>query len=181
MQRDDLLVWIDLEMTGLNPLTDQIVEIASVITDSNLAVLAEGPDLVVHFKDKEVLDGLVEDKNFPLDRVFAEEIKASTINLKEAERETLRFLETHTTQGSAPLCGNTISMDRFFLTLQMPQITGHLHYRNIDVSSIKELARRWSPDIFKKASEKKKLRHRAKEDILESIEELKYYRDHFLR
>lgn len=181
MQRTDLLVWIDLEMTGLDPRTDLITEIATVITDSNLEIVAEGPDLVLHVDNKAQLQALVEQEDFPMNADFAEEIQKSTVSTKGAERQTLDFVQTHVTKHTAPLCGNSIHMDRFFLMHHMPMLHEYLHYRNIDVSSVKELARRWKPEAFEQASAQKSLRHRAKDDILESIEELRFYQDNFFK
>ena len=174
------MVWVDLEMTGLDPRKDFITEIATVITDSNLEVVAEGPDLVIHVPDENLIKKLVADKDFPLEQGFAEEILKSTISTEETERQTLEFIEQYVEKGTSPLCGNTISMDRFFLTFHMPKIIEYLHYRNIDVSTLKELARRWNPSVFSQTEGVKKKLHRAKDDILESIEELRFYRKFFL-
>ena len=168
------LVWVDLEMTGLDPRTCTIVEIATIVTDQDLNVLAEGPSLVIHPTD-EALAGMssfvreLHTKSGLLDR-----IQASTITLAEAERETLAFLAAHTTKGVSPLCGNSVWKDRAFLEAYMPDVVSFLHYRLIDVSTIKELVRRWYPPPLH--APKKKEAHRALEDIRESIEELRWYR-----
>lgn len=181
MQRNDYLVWVDLEMTGLNPDTDVITEIATVITDADLNVVAEGPDLIIHYGDEAHLQVLISDPKFPLDQAFADAILKSSVSIEEAEQKTLEFLEEHIVPKSSPLCGNSIHMDRYFLTKYMPKVIEYLHYRNIDVSSIKELARRWQPDLVAQVEKMKKTNHRAKDDILESIEELRLYKHHFVR
>jgi oligoribonuclease len=168
------LVWVDLEMTGLDPESCTIVEIATLITDQDLAVIAEGPALVIRPPDDALarMSPFVRDlhaKSGLLDR-----IQASTITLADAERETLAFLEAHTPKGTSPLCGNSVWKDRSFLEKYMPGVVGHLHYRMIDVSTIKELVRRWYPAPFH--APKKKEVHRALDDIRESIEELAWYR-----
>ena len=170
------LVWIDLEMTGLEPETCVIVEIATIVTDSNLGLIAEGPCLVVHQPD----DVLARMNPFVRDlhtrSGLLERIKSSTTTLEQATSETLAFLAQHCPKGTAPLCGNSVWKDRAFLEKYMPSIVEHLHYRMIDVSTIKELARRWFPQICAKVPPKKKEIHRALDDIRESIEELRWYR-----
>lgn len=176
MQREDLLVWADLEMTGLDARRDLITEIATVITDSNLNIIAEGPEIVINvpnFKE------LTKEDEFFEDYPFADEIEKSTVTLEEAEEKTLSFIEEFVAPQSSPLCGNSIYADRIFLKFYMPTLDNYLHYRNIDVSSVKELARRWKSSLVDEVDLMKKGNHRAKEDILESIEELKFYRDNF--
>lgn len=184
MQRNDLLVWMDLEMTSLQDvLIDRITEIAVVITDKDLAVVAELPSIVIH-TDRSFYDSRKrpEMRDTPLQIDLMEASAASTITLAEAEQQVLTFLEAHITSGSAPLCGNTIHTDRHFLRMQMKSVNDYLFYRSIDVSSIKELARRWSPVLYEEAERRKGVKpHRAKADIINSIEELKFYRDNFFK
>lgn len=178
MARSDLLVWVDLEMTGLDPQTCVIVEIATIITDSDLEVVAEGPNLVVH-QPAETLAGMdpfvvkMHERSGLLER-----IAASNISLEEAEEASLAFVKQHCAERSSPLCGNSIWKDRQFIERYMPRFDGHLHYRNIDVSSIKELVRRWYP---KEEAPGKKESHRALDDILESIAELRFYRSNVFK
>lgn len=175
MSRAGRLVWVDLEMTGLDPKTCTIVEIATLVTDGELDLVAEGPCLVIHQSD-EVLSGMVDvvremhTKNGLLDR-----IRASQVTLEQAGAETLAFLKEHVDQGSAPLCGNSIWKDRQFLDRYMPDVSAYLHYRLVDVSSIKELAGRWYPKSLA-GLPKKTETHRALDDIRASIEELRWYR-----
>ena len=172
---------MDLEMTGLDDQKDVIVEIATLLTDDDLNVVAEGPDLVIQAPE-EALAGMDEvvvkmhTKSGLLDA-----IRASTVTLQEAEAATLEFLKQHAPEpNKLPLCGNSIGTDRRFLLRYMPSIEDHLHYRCIDVSTIKELARRWYPEAYKAAPEKAK-GHRALDDILESVAELRHYREHMFR
>ena len=176
-----MLVWMDLEMTGLNPEKDVIVEIATLITDDNLEIIAEGPDLVIHHPDETltVMNDYV--KNMHEGSGLLDDIKKSSISLEQAGVETLQFLKSHIQEsGSIPLCGNSIGTDRRFLVKAFPEIDDFLHYRCVDVSTVKELVRRWSPDILDKAP-KKVGGHRALNDIQESIIELRYYREHFMK
>lgn len=174
----DNLIWLDLEMTGLDPATDHIIEIATVVTNSNLDILAEGPVRAIHAPDV-VLEGMDEwnvrqhGKSGLLERV-----RASSHNLHNAEQDTLSFLRQHVPAGTSPLCGNGVCQDRRFLARYMPTLEKYFHYRLIDVSTIKELARRWMPQQqqMKKASQ-----HLALADVHDSIEELRYYRQWFLR
>ncbi len=179
MQRKDLLVWVDLEMTGLDPRVDVITEIATVITDSYLHIIAQGPELVIQIEDPALRERALTRTDFAVDPLLADAIRASTITMREAERQTLAFVETYIEKNSSPLCGNSIHMDRYFLMEHMPQLVSHLKYRNIDVSSVKELAHRWKLSVYEEAVLAKKGAHRAKGDIIESINELKFYRDHF--
>ena len=172
------LVWMDLEMTGLDPERCVIVEIATLVTDAELNIVAEGPNLVVHQTDEELdkMDDFVvqmHTRSGLLDR-----IKASQVVLVEAEAQTLTFLEEHVDPRSAPLCGNSIWKDRQFVERYLPKVDGHLHYRNVDVSTLKELFRRWYPDRY--APPDKAETHRALDDIRESIAELRYYRETFI-
>jgi oligoribonuclease len=167
---------MDLEMTGLDPARHVIVEIATVITDDDLAVMAEGPDLVVHASPEELaaMEPVVRDMHTRSGLLPA--IEASTLTLDDAGRQTLEFLKTHVpTKGTVPLCGNSIGTDRRFLAAQLPEIENWLHYRSVDVSTVKELCRRWYPAVLAGAPEKKTA-HRALGDVLESVAELAYYR-----
>ena len=175
----DNLIWIDLEMTGLDPDTDHIIEIATIVTDAQLNTLEVGPVLAIHQSDS-VLDAL-DDWNREhhgasglLDRV-----RASTFNATDAELQTLEFLRRHVPAGASPICGNSIGQDRRFLVREMPELERYFHYRNLDVSTLKELARRWAPEVL--AGVVKHGRHLALDDIRDSIAELQHYRDHFLR
>src|ERR1700733_4765342 len=171
-----MLVWMDLEMTGLDPDRHVIVEIATLVTDDDLAVIAEGPDLVVHTGPEQLqaMEPVVRDMHTRSGLLAA--IEASTLTLEEAGRQTLDFLKVHVpTKGSVPLCGNSIGTDRRFLAAQLPDIENWLHYRSVDVSTVKELCRRWFPKVFKNAPPKRTT-HRALDDIRESIAELAYYR-----
>jgi oligoribonuclease len=171
-----MLAWMDLEMTGLDPDRHVIVEIATLITDDNLELLAEGPDLIVHASELELaeMDDFV--TNMHTRSGLLGQITTSTLSLEEAGRQTMAFLQEHIPEArSAPLCGNSIGTDRRFLAKQLPEIEEYLHYRSIDVSTLKELARRWHPTAFRSAP-KKGGAHRALDDIRESLEELRHYR-----
>jgi oligoribonuclease len=171
-----MLVWMDLEMTGLDPRRHVIVEIATLITDDDLVTVAEGPDIVVHASDEQLaqMDGVVRRMHTRSGLLAA--IEASSTSLAEAGRQTLEFLRAHIQQPrSVPLCGNSIGTDRRFLATHLPEVDDFLHYRSVDVSSIKELCRRWHPDVLAQAPAKAET-HRALEDIRESIAELAYYR-----
>ncbi|MCU0268818.1 MAG: oligoribonuclease [Acidimicrobiales bacterium] len=176
-----MLAWMDLEMTGLDPATDRIVEIATLVTDDDLELVAEGPDLVVH-QPPEVLAtmGDVVRQMHTRSGLLAE-IEASTITLAEAGERTLAFLREHIGEPrSVPLCGNSIGTDRRFLAAHLPEIEQFLHYRSVDVSTLKELAKRWNPAILG-AAPRKAEGHRALDDIRESLAELRYYREAFCR
>ncbi len=172
-----LLAWMDLEMTGLDPAKHVIVEIATLLTDDQLNIIERGPDLVIK-TDEEALthmDQVVIDMHTKSG--LLDQIRASTITHDQAAAETLDFLKSHiSTAGTVPLCGNSIGMDRRFLSVHMPEIEDFLHYRSIDVSTIKELARRWYPEVLSSAP-KKEVGHRALDDVTESINELRYYRE----
>ncbi len=176
--REDLLVWIDLEMTGLSPDTCTIVEIASIVTDSDLEIIAEGPDLVIHACDEALAQMAPIVQKMHGDSGLTTAIRASTTSVAAAEEATLAFLRPLTVVRTAPLCGNSIWKDRQFLERYMPALSEHLHYRLIDVSTLKELARRWKPEAS--APPRKKESHRALADIRESIAELRHYRKHLL-
>ena len=175
------LVWLDLEMTGLDPKRHRIIEIASIITDLDLNIIAEGPDLVIHTHDK-ILDRMndfVHEMHHSSGLI--EEVKNSKITIEEAEKQTLEFIEKHLgTKYKPPLCGNSIGTDRRFLDDQMNKLEQRLHYRVVDVTSIKELVKRWHPEINAIMPPKKE-NHRALGDIIESIEELKFYRKHLFK
>ena len=176
-----MLVWMDLEMTGLDATEDVIVEIATLITDDELQIVAEGPDLVVHATEEQLagMDPVVVDMHTRSG--LLDEIRSSTITLQEAGEATLAFIREHVPEpGTVPLCGNSIGMDRRFLVAHLPEIEDHLHYRSIDVSTIKELARRWYPDELGGLS-KKASAHRAMDDIKESVAELAYWRERVFR
>jgi oligoribonuclease len=176
-----VLVWIDLEMTGLDPNRHTIVEIATLITDDNLEIVAEGPDLVIH-QPPDVLTAMDEVVATMHKRSgLLAAIEASTISLSEAGEQTLTFIRAHVPEPRrVPLCGNSIGTDRRFLAVHLPTIEDHLHYRSIDVSTVKELCRRWYPDAFTGAPDKAG-GHRALDDIRESVAELRYYRDAIFR
>ena len=178
-QNPNNLIWIDLEMTGLDTQNDVIIEIATVVTDSELNTLAEGPVLAIHQSD-EILNAM-DDWNTKQhgSSGLTERVKNSTINEAEAERQTIEFLRQYVPANASPMCGNSICQDRRFLARCMPALENYFHYRNLDVSSLKELAKRWAPEIFKGFS--KESSHLALDDIRDSIAELKYYREHLLK
>jgi oligoribonuclease len=173
------LVWVDLEMTGLDPDNDVIIEIATVITDNDLNILAQGPVLAVH-QSNAVLAAMDDwNQQHHGQSGLIKRVKASKVDTEEAERQTLEFLKQWVPENTSPICGNSIGQDRRFLYRYMPKLEAYFHYRNIDVSSLKELAARWAPEI--KDGFKKKSSHQALDDIIESIEELCYYREHFIK
>ena len=173
-QNDTNLVWMDLEMTGLDPKTCVIIEIASVVTDKELNLIAQGPALVVH-QPQAALDAMDDwNQKHHRESGLYEAVQKSTISLEEAEKQTLEFISQHTKAKGSPLCGNTIYQDRRFLIEYMPTLENYLHYRLVDVSTIKELVKRWYGPEFQ--SPQKKQKHKALDDILETIEELKFYR-----
>jgi oligoribonuclease len=178
-QNYERLVWIDLEMTGLNPDFDRVIEIATVITNSDLEIIAEGPILALHQNDETLAGMDAWNQRTHRDSGLIDKVRKSKIDEDEAERLTLEFVKEHVAENHSPLCGNTICQDRRFLFRYMPQLESWLHYRNLDVSTLKELASRWRPEL--PTGFKKKASHRALDDILESIEELRYYRDRFLQ
>lgn len=174
----DNLIWLDMEMSGLLPDTDRILELAAVVTDVQLNVIAESPVLVIHQSDA-VLDGMdAWNKGTHGRSGLIEKVKASTLDEEAATEAMLAFLKEHVAAGKSPMCGNSICQDRRFMARYMPRLESFFHYRNLDVSVFKELSRRWRPDIY--AGFKKASRHEALADIYESIDELKYYREHFL-
>jgi len=173
------LIWIDLEMTGLDPDNDLIIEIATVITDKNLNVLAQGPVMAVHQSDAALAAMDDWNQQHHGQSGLIDRVKASTINDAEAERLTIEFLKQWVPENTSPICGNSIGQDRRFLYRYMPKLEAYFHYRNIDVSTLKELAARWAPAV--KDGFNKESTHQALDDILESIEELRYYREHFIK
>jgi oligoribonuclease len=178
-QNQNHLAWIDLEMTGLSPDTDRIIEIAIVITNNQLEVVAEAPVLVVHQPDS-ALDSMdAWNKSTHGKSGLIDKVKASTLDEAGAETQMLEFLKEHVPSRTTPMCGNSICQDRRFLVRWMPQLEAYFHYRNLDVSTLKELARRWKPEVAQGI--KKHGKHEALADIHESIEEMKHYREHFIR
>ncbi|MCA1771256.1 MAG: oligoribonuclease [Halomonas sp.] len=177
--RDDRLVWIDLEMTGLDPDKERIIEVATLVTDAHLNVVAEGP--VIAVKQPDSLLAKMDDWNQKThgESGLVARVKASTVETAVAEQQTLDFLREYVTPGSSPMCGNSIHQDRRFLEREMPALWAFFHYRNLDVSTVKELAKRWNPGAL--AGFKKQNVHLAMDDIKESIAELSHYRSTFLR
>jgi len=173
------LIWIDLEMTGLDTNNDAIIEIATIVTDDKLNILAEGPIIAIHQPDAalEAMDNWNTKQHGGSG--LTERVKNSTTNEAEAERQTLDFLAQYVPAGVSPMCGNSICQDRRFMARIMPELEAYFHYRNLDVSSLKELARRWSPAVEK--SFKKKSSHLAMDDVKDSIRELEHYREHFIK
>jgi oligoribonuclease len=173
------LIWIDLEMTGLVPEQHRIIEIATIVTDSNLEVLAEGPVVAVHQADADL--GIMDDWNTRQhgQSGLTQRVKESRVSEKEAERLTVEFLNQWVPPGKSPMCGNSICQDRRFLARWMPNLEKHFHYRNMDVSTLKELCLRWAPDVARGFN--KESAHLALSDIRDSISELKYYRQSFLK
>ena len=178
-QNQNNLIWLDLEMTGLNPDTDHIIELAIVITDSNLETVAEAPVLVVH-QPGDLLDNMdAWNKSTHGKSGLIEKVKASTLDEATAEAQMVEFLKEYVPANISPMCGNSICQDRRFLARWMPKFEAYFHYRNLDVSTLKELAKRWKPEVVQ--SMKKHGKHEALADIYESIQELRHYREHFLK
>jgi oligoribonuclease len=174
-RKNDRLVWVDMEMSGLQPETDRILEIAMIVTDGDLNIIAEGPVLVVHQEDA-VLDRMdAWNKGTHGKSGLIDKVKASTLTEAEVEAQCLAFLKQHVKASISPMCGNTIHQDRRFMNRYMPKLEAYFHYRNIDVSTIKELCKRWQPELAKGFA--KKQAHTALADIIESVEELRYYRE----
>lgn len=179
MQHPDNLIWIDLEMTGLDPDNDVIIEIATIVTDPQLNVLAEGPSLAIKQPDS-LLDGMDEWNTRQHGQSgLTRRVRESTISPADAERHTIDFLSAWVPAGKSPMCGNSICQDRRFLYRGMPELEKYFHYRNLDVSTLKELAARWAPEV--KNGFKKQSSHLALDDIRDSIAELKHYREHFIK
>lgn len=179
MQNADNLCWLDMEMTGLNPETDRIIEVAMIITDKDLNVLAQSEVYAVHQSD-EVLDAMDEWCTATHGRTgLTQRVRESQYTEAEVEQKLLDFMAEWIPAGATPMCGNTIHQDRRFMVRYMPRLEDYFHYRNLDVSTLKELARRWHPAVAKGVV--KRGSHKALDDILESIEEMRYYREHFLK
>lgn len=177
-QDQNNLIWLDMEMTGLNPDQDRIIEVALVVTDSNLNTVAEGPVLAIHQTD-EVLNAMDDwNKSTHSRSGLIERVKLSQLDEIQAQEQLLSFLKSYIPARTSPMCGNSICQDRRFMARYMPALEAWFHYRNLDVSTLKELAKRWRPDIHR--SVVKRGKHEALADIYESIEELKHYRAHFL-
>ena len=173
------LIWVDLEMTGLNTATDSIIEIATIVTDAYLDILEEGPVIAI-YQPEEILVGMDEWNQKQHKKTgLLERVRNSTMNEASAEAITLEFLAKYVPEKKSPLCGNSICQDRRFLYRCMPELEAFFHYRNLDVSTLKELAKRWNPEVFNGI--KKKNKHLALEDIRESIEEMRFYRERFLK
>ena len=178
MSRKKNLIWVDLEMTGLDPEKERIIEIATIVTDADLNILAIGPVIAVHQSD-ELLASMDEWCTTTHGKTgLTKRVQESTVSEQTAERETIEFLKEHIDAGCSPMCGNSIGQDRRFLVKYMPELEEFFHYRNLDVSTLKELVKRWKPSILSGFS--KKNIHLALDDIKESIDELSYYREHFL-
>lgn len=173
------LIWLDLEMTGLDPEKERIIEAAVVVTEPDLTVVAEGPVMVIHQSD-ELLDAMdAWNKGTHGKSGLIDKVKASTLTEEQAETQLLEFLAQYVPSGKSPLCGNTVGQDRRFLVKYMPRLEAFFHYRNLDVSTLKELALRWKPEVYRSFA--KQSRHEALADIYESIDELKHYREHFIK
>ena len=178
-QDQNNLIWLDMEMTGLTPETDRIIEVAVVITNANLETVAEGPVLVVHQTDA-VLDGMDNwNKSTHAKSGLIDKVKASSLDERAVELRLLDFLKLHVPKGVSPMCGNSICQDRRFMARWMPQLECWFHYRNLDVSTLKELCKRWKPELAKGMVKHGK--HEALADVYESVDELKYYREHLLK
>lgn len=176
---DQRLVWLDMEMTGLDPEKERIIEVAVVVTEADLTFVAEGPVLVIHQSDAllEAMDKWNQSTHAKSGLI--DKVKASTLTEAQAEEQMLAFLAQHVPAGKSPMCGNTIGQDRRFMVKYMPRLEEFFHYRNLDVSTLKELSLRWKPEVYK--SFVKQSKHEALADIYESIEELKHYREHFIK
>lgn len=179
IDKQQTLIWIDMEMTGLEPKQDRIIEVATLITDGDLNVLAEGPVLAVHQSD-EVLAGMDEwNQRTHGESGLVERVRKSQLNEADVEAQTIAFLQRYAERGSSPMCGNSVHQDRRFMVKYMPSLADFFHYRNLDVSTVKELAKRWRPDVA--SSYKKQGNHQAMDDIRDSVNELKHYREHFFQ
>jgi oligoribonuclease len=178
-KHEDNLVWIDCEMTGLDPEVDRLLEIAVIVTGPNLLPRVEGPVLVIHQSDEQ-LDRMDSwNKGTHGKSGLIDKVKASTLTEAQAEEQLIAFIARYAPRGASPMCGNTIGQDRRFLVKYMPKLEAYFHYRNLDVSTLKELAKRWRPDVFN--AFRKQQAHTALADVQESIDELLHYREHFLK
>ncbi|MBA4696700.1 MAG: oligoribonuclease [Legionella sp.] len=178
MKNNDNLIWIDLEMTGLDPMKERILEIATIVTDPHLNVLGEGPVFAIHQSSELLAQMDAWNTRQHNQSGLVKRVEASTIKESEAEQKTIQFLQTYVDAGFSPMCGNSICLDRRFLCRYMPNLANFFHYRNLDVSSLKELVKRWRPELL--AGIKKTSMHLANDDIKDSIAELSYYREHFI-
>lgn len=173
------MVWVDMEMTGLDPEKERIIELAAVVTEPDLTIVAQAPVLVIH-QSEQLLAAMDKwNQSTHGKSGLIEKVRASTLNEEQAQTQMVEFLSQYVPAGKSPLCGNTVSQDRRFMFRYMPQLETFFHYRTIDVSTIKELARRWQPSLLK--GFEKHSKHEALADIHESIEELRYYREHFIK
>ncbi|MBV6272213.1 oligoribonuclease [Alcaligenaceae bacterium CGII-47] len=176
---DQRLIWLDMEMTGLDPEKERIIEIAVVITESDLTFVAQAPVFVIH-QSQELLDAMDKwNQSTHAKSGLIDKVKASTLTEEQAEEQLLAFLAEHVPAGKSPMCGNTIGQDRRFMVKYMPRLEEYFHYRNLDVSTLKELSLRWKPEVYR--SFVKQSKHEALADIQESIDELKHYREHFIK
>jgi oligoribonuclease len=175
---DNNLIWVDMEMSGLNPDSDRVLEVAVVVTDSQLELLAEGPVLAIYQTERVLVSMDAWNTSTHGRSGLTARVRGSNVHEAEAETEVIAFLERYLPAGKSPMCGNSICQDRRFMARWLPRLEGYFHYRNLDVSTLKELARRWKPDIVR--SFEKKSRHEALADIYDSIAELKHYRQHLL-
>lgn len=179
MQKPTNLAWLDMEMTGLNPEHDRIIEVAMIITDTDLNILAQSDVYVIHQSD-EILNGMDEWNTATHGRTgLTERVRQSTLTESEVETQLLQFLSQWLPEKASPMCGNSIHQDRRFMARYMPKLEAYFHYRNLDVSTLKELSKRWNPAVAKGVV--KKGAHQALDDIIESIEEMRYYKNHFLK
>lgn len=179
MKSNQNLIWIDLEMTGLDPKQDRIIEIATIVTDSELTILAEGPVFAIHQSEDRIAGMDAWNTRQHNQSGLVARVRASTVDEKEAEQQTLDFLRQWIDKGKSPMCGNSICQDKRFLSETMPDLAAFFHYRQVDVSTLKELAMRWCPSIM--SGIEKKSKHLALDDIKDSIAELMYYRQHFIQ
>ena len=176
---DQNLVWLDCEMTGLDPKDNRLIEIAVVVTNADLSIRVEGPEIAIHQSEIQLAKMDKWNRNTHGNSGLTAKVRASKIKTVQAEQQVMEFLKHYVPAGKSPLCGNTIGQDRKFLDRYMPKLEAFFHYRNLDVSTLKELAKRWSPEVYK--GFKKKQKHTAMADVHESIEELVYYRTHLLK
>ncbi len=179
VKSDQNLIWLDCEMTGLDPEKERLLEIAVIVTGPHLTPRIEGPVLVIHQSDAQLNQMDAWNKGTHGKSGLIDKVKASTLTESEAEQLLLDFIKQYVPKSASPMCGNTISQDRRFLVKYMPRLEGYFHYRNLDVSTLKELSRRWKPEVY--SAFKKQQRHTALADVHESIDELAHYREHFIR